>query len=592
MDEFFITTFSNSNYNKYNNTLTRYENDLPKTFTLSQNENWHVCLQSVGFSTDFRNMLLPKDKTLSEIVIFTEPFDSIGPSVYDNDVIINPLEWFRKLTHKINITFPNQFISVEDMRKEFRIVQDLGLQLEFVVVEDQPYRILPTFDCYLDEKHDCYAIFIHENTVESLGLSVYYGGEQILDKKAKKCFLAGELYYVYQIKYDYEMIESVRDDWKLKYPEIIKIKCDQIQEQILNSTFSQDLGILKLKFNPDQLYHIHEFENEHYVRLSNTILNKITISLTDKYDRQLNLKRGVSTFARLKFKKMRQSDNFFNVRAYSDFKNANKFTFTIPQQLYLDSNYKVALTSMHYSNKFKPLPFEEKLRTIYTTNLINNSIGDLHAYVLPNIKFYSIYQLVKLIDQFVNKSIKGKVNLMTENFDSKEFKANFHLKKGTALYLPIPIAEILGYDYEENDMILATENIVGLFSKEKEIIAIETSTEEVNVYYENIYENPKEYDRIIFTGFTNINALKPLYFMVYTDIITPCIVGSSFANLLRIIPIEYEEIDKIQEFKHKEFHSIESRLLKHINISIRSNDGNLVNFDDNSKIYLNLLFVR
>ena len=79
--------------------------------------------------------------------------------------------------------------------------------------------------------------------------------------------------------------------------------------------------------------------------------------------------------------------------------------------------------------------------------------------------------------------------------------------------------------------------------------------------------------------------------MVYTDIITPCIVGSSFANLLRIIPIEYEEIDKIQEFKHKEFHSIESRLLKHINISIRSNDGNLVNFDD-SKIYLNLLFVR
>ena len=56
---------------------------------------------------------------------------------------------------------------------------------------------------------------------------------------------------------------------------------------------------------------------------------------------------------------------------------------------------------------------------------------------------------------------------MAENFDSKEFKANFFLKKGTALYLPTPIAEILGYDYEENEMILATENIVGLFSKEK-----------------------------------------------------------------------------------------------------------------------------
>ena len=80
--------------------------------------------------------------------------------------------------------------------------------------------------------------------------------------------------------------------------------------------------------------------------------------------------------------------------------------------------------------------------------------------------------------------------------------------------------------------------------------------------------------------------------MIYTDIITPCIVGSGYANLLKIIPVETKELDNIQEFKNKEFHSMDSTLLKNINISIRCNDGNLVNFADNARVFINLLFIR
>ncbi len=100
-----------------------------------------------------------------------------------------------------------------------------------------------------------------------------------------------------------------------KYNTLIKVKCDQIQNQIFNDSFSQDLGVLKINIKPDQDYFFYEYENEQYARLANTTLNKISIYLTDKYNRPLNLHRGVSSFARLKFKRM--TGNFFNVRAYS-----------------------------------------------------------------------------------------------------------------------------------------------------------------------------------------------------------------------------------------------------------------------------------
>ena len=594
MDEFIITCFSNSNTNTYNNTLTRFENDLPKNFHLPLSENWNVCLQSVGFSTDFRNMLLPKSKFLSNILILKETVNTKTPLVDEYNMIINPDKWLKGLEKLISIKFPNQYISVTDMKSKFDEVKKLGIKLEFRVEEDYTFRITPTFDSLEDASHDVYYLIFHENTYESLGLNLYYGDDENPTKIAKKCIINNELHYVYQIKYDHETIESLSDNWKIQYPDLIKIKCDQIQDQILNDTLSQDIAILKIKFNPDKKYHIQEFDNEHYVPLANTTLNKISISLTDNYNRQLNLKRGVSSFVRLKFKRM--SENFFNVRAYSDFKNSNNFTFNIPQQLYMDSNWKVALTSLHYSNKFKPLPYEESLRTIFTAKVTENKIGTLNKFILPNLMFTSVYELITLINQYV-KSIDGNLTMMGENNQiNSELKPTFFLKHGTVIFLHPLIAEILGYEYEEeNESIILRGNILAIFAKEMdaEVEVVNIVSDDINkTYYENPYYNPRYYQRFIFQGSPDINALKPLYFMVYCDIISPCIVGSNYANLLKIIPLENDGIDKIQEFKHKEYHSMDSTLLKKININIRSNDGNLVNFAENTKIYLNLLFIR
>ena len=72
-----------------------------------------------------------------------------------------------------------------------------------------------------------------------------------------------------------------------------------------------------------------------------------------------------------------------------------------------------------------------------------------------------------------------------------------------------------------------------------EVEVVNIVSDDINkTYYENPYYNPRYYQRFIFQGSPDINALKPLYFMVYCDIISPCIVGSNYANLLKICGAE------------------------------------------------------
>ena len=579
MDDFFITAFSNANTQSYKNTLTNFHNDIPTTFNFPENENWHVCLQSVGFSTDFRNMLLPKDNSFPDIFIYSENMDESGINFDNKSNNVNDVYSHidTKWNLEIEFSFPNYYISIKDIENFSNKVSDLGLKLKFEIQSGKYLKIKPSF--IQGDGHKNYYIFFSENVFESLGLSLYYGGEIKETRKAirlEKNVSPLSRYYLYNLIYGSEIIETINDNWNVTYPDIIKIKCDQVKEQIFNSYYSKDIAILKLKFDKNKKYHIHEFENEHYVPISNTTLNKISISFTDKYDRFLNLNRGVSTFARLKFKKMQFSDNFFNVRAYSDQKNPNNFTFEIPQQLYLDSKWKIALTSMHYNNKFKPLPYEESLRTIYLSsfNVRNKQLGELRKFILPNLKYKSVNELITTINFFLKKHSLSKVFLETEDNMSK---CTLKLRKGTVLFIPLQIAEILGYELEENDMISTKDNIVTFFAPDPNF---------------TIIKGIVEYEDIRLQGLANIETLKPLYFMVYCDIICPTIVGSGYANLLKILPVENQELLKIEEFKHKEFHPLESTLVKNININIRSNDGNLINFVDGSKVFLNLLFAR
>lgn len=592
MDEFYVSAFSNADTSLFpKNTLTRFENHLPMTYNFKKEDNWHVCIQNVGFSTDFKNIILPNKKETPSIVIYSynltesEKVSSVKYNLENEDEVsltsVASLNVFSEnnerreyqtvngLQHEANISFPDYYITTEQIANIFKNVleENKRIQFEFNVNNNHPFKILPKFNS--DVFPLKYLILIHESCQETFAIPLSYsGGEKI----AKNVVINEERFYVYDIVNDWDDIVGINTKWQQKYPEYVRIKCDEILEQTFNGELSKDLYILKPQFKEEENYFVHEFENENYFPLANTSINKLSLSLTDKYNCFLNLKRGPASFIKLKFKKM-FSENFFFVRAESKVNqgNGNSFDFNIPQGLYLDSNWRVALSSINFSNKYKPLPYEKELRTIYFGNLSETGkILDVHKYELPNINYTHVTQFAELTNPSL-KVIDSAINFETD------FRPNlftyFSIKPGTFLSLPTEIAEILGFEYEKHRNVIHSGDFITLAS----LPSLNHGASRV---------------KIQFRGFTKLNVLKPNYLMIYTDLIEPNIVGSSFANLLKIVPIVGSDSYRNEEFKHKEFHPLSSTLIKNINVTIRSHSGNLINFDEKNKVFLNLFFVR
>ena len=100
-------------------------------------------------------------------------------------------------------------------------------------------------------------------------------------------------------------------------------------------------------------------------------------------------------------------------------------------------------------------------------------------------------------------------------------------------------------------------------------------------------------DTITFTRPINVNYFKPNYYLIYTNIIKPTILGDKYVPLLELVPITHnDQTYVIHEFKHPRYHEIEQTSVDLINVEIRSHDGNEVNFLDLKHVILNLEFTN
>jgi hypothetical protein len=162
-----------------------------------------------------------------------------------------------------------------------------------------------------------------------------------------------------------------------------------------------------------------------------------------------------------------------------------------------------------------------------------------------------------------------------EEYGEKKIKVSLTVNPQSYILIPISICELLGFD-PTND---TSEDVV-------------ISPSGYSVCFLNSIDNYPI--TITFSGFFDINRLRPQYLMVYTDIIEQAIVGNSFSKLIKIVPVYHESTDsyKTQEFKNQEFHSLENTLVRRISFEIRSHSGDLINFMEGSKIFINLLFSK
>lgn len=95
IDEFSVYTFSNASTEiNLENTLTHYVNNLPYKINLPINENWFVCVESVGFPANFETSIPLNDAP--NIVVSTTNTDynkyfvEPGPTTDYNKYLLEP----------------------------------------------------------------------------------------------------------------------------------------------------------------------------------------------------------------------------------------------------------------------------------------------------------------------------------------------------------------------------------------------------------------------------------------------------------------------------------------------------------------------
>ena len=578
-----------------NNTLSNFKNRLPTPFIFNESNRWAMAIEAIGLSTDFQNITLPDSKNEYPSVIIPKNFQFTYEeliNIYDksdkNNENLKNLEYFKVTNDDYYlIYFEDKFYTKENFFSS--LFTQLNIPKSDWTFDKSEINLFDVFKANL--------IILHPNVINDLDINLFPKNIQRLPLVWKETNIGGQKQISYineEGKYDmspigiknilfkgkeyimfwnrlgsYNLIANLSNIEKRKYPSLIKVESKNISPQIHNSTFSNDLLLFCPDFKESDKYFFHEFENKQYVPLNNSILTNLKIKLVDEKDNLLHLLPGPATFLKLNIKKMNHYDRSFNIRVSSektnDFpKNTNScFKIKLPNPLFLSKDWKVCLTSINMPSNFKTFPEDKEKRKIIFVNSFNNTIYEI---ILPEI-IENNRDLIKALNSNVLISEFLKFSYLTvgsSNYLKITIKAKGQLK------MHVNLAIFLGFHqlFLENDYHILNTN-------------------------QDIFENTNFLNTWIYTckNSVNFNNCKPNYMMVYSNIVNGSIIGSTICNILKIVPTrKHEDQYVLNEFKHNEFYDLQNTEINEIEISLRSHDGELINFQTNQNIIINLLF--
>jgi hypothetical protein len=567
VNEFYVTLLSNASTLTYDNKLSEFKNDLPGECHFKPDDNWMVCLKSVGFSTSFFNVVGPVDENrnrhlpsivfnrLSENELET-PADLDRASYYSNKFLIP------EQIHEgyCAIYLDKAVMTVDAINTRFQKARDIIPEIEINVALGKRPTIRPSLshkDLWENVKRSASVlILMHESTRQTFKFP--------RDEFSEACTLNGELYHVYKISKSYNCLTGLSKNWYYKYPELVQVECSEIKEQIHDSNYRKYLNTICPNFNPSDSYFTHTFDVEEYCELSNTYLSSLSIKLKDSNSKLLNLLPGPASFVKLKFKKM-DGNKFFNVKLSSA---TGDIHADLPQPIHLDSKWRVSLTSISYPSEIYGLPTDEKQRTIEIQDTFGYDTPQRkkpHYCVVP-VSTPTIDELKEMINSFMRYNDRG---FLSE--ESQQLIIN--LKPNTILKIPRWAMELLGYRNE--DFLDTCMKYFGDF------LQVENDTG-ANL-------------QLRMSGVAACGSIRPEYILVYCDVIRPCVVASDYLKLMTIVPLTHSTANSetgyaTQEFAQPESHEIESTRVKLINIALKTHWGSSAAFPHGKKVFVNLRF--
>ena len=568
-----ILITSNACVNKFDNSLSAFQNEIPKNH-LPAHKKWKLGVESIGISCHFLNQAVSKNNQHPALIFFSKGylieklgFDNLASDSQNKlslsarqplnlDMFHPSQRYYLSKDKKYNLTSLNfHFESHTKLFKEQSNAYNpkfIGFPTSYRIVDGVEKLEFGQFGfSYQDEKLQAYLLF-HETFYDHLNITDkrLLKSKNTANKEYSQVKVNDQIYYwgLFSLgSLDAMEITSIKAPFSI--PKIIKIICPNVKPIMKNNAFCKEIAAITLSMEDVGTYLYKTVETLNNFELEDEDPDFLKIKLVDEFDSQLKLDSGTPTLIKAHLTSAEM--NTINVKIDSDYNKLfpqnknNKFSVKLAKKLqFLGKEPKICVSSVMFWNRLCYSSDLDLLYRIVDVNGINdfwiqNPIKD-HDDIYEQFK-YNVEPWIEVeTTQLGNVKMKAKVKLIIT------------LGKDMAYLLGWTNAP--GNDYGTIELDTA-ETLISEFPRQKV-------------------------------------PLFPNFIFLYSSCVKPSLVGDGLYKLLKIIPISENKSDgyKNIEFEHEEFLPLCNSEIEYIDFELRSHSGRLVEFVGTPQVYINLKF--
>lgn len=364
------------------------------------------------------------------------------------------------------------------------------------------------------------------------------------------------------------IIANSNFNYKITTPKILRVILNEMQQSVSANGFHQELAIVHAKkMTKNYLFYVTKFKE--YFNLQTANFNQLSIKITDENYKELNLVKDQPTIVFLKLKKMPK--NSFILRL-SSLDSQNIFTensnsnFRIQLNQAIDKScgpLEVALTSIMISNDIDYAKILENRSDFWIEININNQFSKL---IFGRESFSSKANFINAFNNEIIDETGNDYIIMTEAPDDK---ISILFNKKCEVYF----SKLAGLVFNKlpNDLIINNKGEI----------------EEVFVMY------PEENTLELFEKIT-FSKVSPRLLFLHCNFVSPTLVGESYGQILKIIPLEFENenITTLKyDVKNLDFFDVSMNDRSILEFKLCTVDNLLIPFkEESNEIFVTLLF--
>lgn len=561
----YIYLVSNGSTHIYENTLTKFTNNLYKTTS----KPLEVAVSEVFIDDHFQNSYLPSDPNTPAIILTKKKFDRdeidlSSFSIEEKYFLKHGQYTSEKLKHSLlssrrsknNPILPfiwsygaaasQTYFGVFSSNKDFKVVPDA---LDFILYVYKPL-----------------AEIIREPETETEPLKVVSINGLTFEVFEPTPVLINNTLQSYFFKYSFKKFEIATS-----YSPHVFVCCPEISTTYINQSKANILCSLTLEHDKsvDDKKHYgmhHTFETLMFMKLNHS--GRINIKLVDSNLKQLQLLGGRATIVKLVTREIGNRNKMSNdlritvTSSKQHLHNANtssRFTSELYERIRLyGRDWYCALVSASIPNRFE-LPLDNLTMTISVT-VFHDSHPRRESITIGK-ETTSIEDILKMFSNQLRRQDELAVDI-----DPYTGALQFTAKKDIRMIMKGSLAYFLGADEETQNTPILNYTI-------------------------------KADSKLPFRQPPRFNLYHPTSVFLYSDIIEESIVVQQSLKLMKILPVTHDINSNTRrashlEFKKLEWHRVTDDTLSKLSFELRTQSGDFVNFarQETDHVVLNLIF--